>query len=137
MKTKETSSKNSGDSTASAEFPSDPDKEEEVGEEIISLEEKKKVGTFFPFKISIPSLPSIFLPKNSFFSPKELEDQLARKYPTEKRIFDFLESITVMVSILSLVIVAVALTVYIVVADYNDYPGSTLYNIGRLPPHPS
>ena len=60
------------------------------------------------------------------------EDRLALKYPTEKKIFDFLESIPAMAGVLSLVIVAVALTIYMVITDYNDYPGTTLYNIGVI-----
>lgn len=61
---------------------------------------------------------------------EQLERELALQYPREKRIFEFLESIQVMIAILSLVLVAVALTIYMVVSGYNDYPGSVLYNIG-------
>jgi hypothetical protein len=60
---------------------------------------------------------------------ESLEDQLAKKYPTEKKVFDFLESIPFLILILSLVLIAVGITLYMVIADYNDYPGSLLYDI--------
>lgn len=59
-----------------------------------------------------------------------LEDQLAKKYPTEKRVFEFLESTPFLIFILTLVMVAVGITLYMVIEDYNDYPGSTLYDVG-------